>query len=143
MPETSDQSAERTQGVIDPQRFPALRELGLGGAELAALSQQGYLQEDHRGHSNSGYWRLRFRFNGRTRTVYLGQDERVVKQVEAELEALQYQDRFRRRAERLAKQGRRLLRVAKQRLASVLLELGMHYHGDTIRKMRSVDTDVT
>src|SRR5438477_13219185 len=143
MAETAAQGAEPTQAAFDLRPFLALRQLGLGQRELAALGQQGYLQRDHRGDSDSGYWRLRFRFDHRMRTVYLGRDEDVIKQVKAELQALQYQGRFRRRAEQLAKQGRRLLRDAKQRVSSVLHPRGIHYHGDAIRNMRRANTDVT
>jgi hypothetical protein len=105
---------------------------------LNALAQQGYLQQDRRGDSGRAYWRLRFRFEAGTRTVYLGQDGQLVQQVQAELQTLQSEARFPRRVEHLAKQGRRKLREIKRQIAKVLEPFGFHYHGDAIRRTRVV-----
>ena len=116
--------------------FPTFHRLGLGDEELAALSRKGYLAQDDRGHGHAGYWRLRFRFHGRTRTLYLGRDAQLVEQARGELAALQRDRRRTRRIAQVTKETKKILRAAKQRLEPVLKELGFRYHGDVIRKTR-------
>ena len=54
--------------------FPALQAHGLGDDDLPVLRRNGYLQQDRRDADGDGYWRLRFRKEGRLRTVYLGRE---------------------------------------------------------------------
>ena len=122
--------------LADGDSFPTLRQLGLDDAEIDALRSKGYLTQDKRGRGQAGYWRLRFRYERRTRTVYLGRDERLVAQVRKELGALQNQLSLRRQCMHVTAEGSRQLRAVKVRLAPVLRQLGFHYHGDTIRKFR-------
>jgi hypothetical protein len=102
-----------------------------------ALRSQGYLTQDNRGHGHDGYWRLRFRLEGHFRTVYLGRDVELLDRVRAELGMLRQRQRARRRLFQFEKQARQGLRAAKKRLIEPLQQLGMHYHGDAIRKRRS------
>ena len=116
------------------QSFPTLHRLGLQRAELEVLRRQGGLVCDDRG--SCGYWRLRFRFAGRTRAVYLGRQLRLVAEVRGELELLRRERRARRELEEITAAGKRTLRAAKRRLEPVLQQLGLHYHGDALRKIR-------
>ena len=135
--ETGQSLADRAACCwADGTSFPTLRQLGLDDAEIDALRSKGYLTQDKRGRGLAGYWRLRFRFERRTRTVYLGRDERLVAQVRKELGALQNQLSLRRQCMHVTAEGSRQLRAVKVRLAPVLRQLGFHYHGDTIRKFR-------
>lgn len=118
------------------QAFPTLRRLGLGEEELTALRRKGYLVQDDRGHGHAGYWRLRFRFNGQTRTLYLGRDAQLAEQVRVELAVLQGERRRNRQIAQLTSETKKVLRAAKQRLEPVLNELGFHFHGNAMRKTR-------
>ena len=87
---------KRSIALAEPSKeAPELRRLGIPNAELAVLARQGRLQFDQRARAKSGYWRLRFRFQGRTRTVYLGTNTVLISAVRRELQVL--------RAPRLAK----------------------------------------
>lgn len=116
--------------------FSTLRRLGLGCAELKVLRRKGYLTQDDRGHGHGGYWRLRFRRDGRARAVYLGRDEALVEQVRRELDELQHEHQENRQIAKLTVQGNKALRAAKLRLEPVLQQLGFHYHGDVVRRKR-------
>lgn len=118
------------------EHFPALRKLGLGRLELAALARQGHLTSDRSRRDGDGYWRLRFRWAGRTRTVYVGRDRRRVAEVRAELDRLRERRRRDRRTMALAGEGRAVLRATKRRLEPIVGALGYRFHGSTIRKTR-------
>jgi hypothetical protein len=117
-------------------RFVALGRLGLMAPQLAALRQQGYLQADGRGGTMPGYWRLRYRVEGKTKTAYVGADARFVEQVRRELAALQAPLRERRQLARMTRQAKQAYRSVKRQLVPVLAGLGYRYHGDVIRKSR-------
>jgi hypothetical protein len=121
----------------------ALQQLPLSNDDVEALTMQGYVQVDKRGNEQPGYARLRFRAGGKTRTVYLGGDHVFVQQVKAELEVLRRPARARREALQFAKEGRRTLRRIKQQLTNLLPQVGMHLHGDRIRKDRYSRLDDT
>jgi hypothetical protein len=98
------------------------------------LQRSGYLtQDDRRG---TGYWRLRFRSGRKTRTVYLGRNEQLVAEVRRELARLQQERRLCQSLEKTAQQARHLLQDSKQRLKPVLRALGLHYHGEILRRFR-------
>jgi hypothetical protein len=94
------------------------------------------LTKDERGHGHDGYWRLRFRFGGRARTIYLGRDAQFVAAVRRELNELQRERNQARRITQVASDAKKMLRAAKRRLEPVLQQLGVHYHGDVMRKNR-------
>jgi hypothetical protein len=101
-----------------------------------ALRHQGYLTQHDPGHG-SGYWRLRFRLDGRLRAIYVGQDAELLDCVRKELRLLREGRHTLQRLVQFEKQARRVLRDAKKRLSEPLQQLGMYYHGDAIRKRRS------
>lgn len=138
----SNQSALAREACNQPdaESFPALRQLGLGDEELNSLRNKGYLTQDDRGHGHAGYWRLRFRHDRRTRTVYLGRDAGLVARVQQELSLLQTPFRLRRQCTLASQEGSQLLRDVKKRLGPLLQEIGFHYHGDTLRKTRGIST---
>lgn len=94
------------------------------------------MTQDDRGHGHEGYWRLRFRLDGRARTVYLGRDAQLVAAVRQELNELQQERDQTRRIAHIAASAKKTLKDAKQRLEPVLQQLGFHYHGDVVRKKR-------
>jgi hypothetical protein len=116
--------------------FPALTALGLEEVDLAALRRNGYLQYDRRLADGSGYWRMRFRKEGRLRTIYLGREPGVVAGVRRELSNLQAKRTAKRQQAQAVRQGREVLRRAKARLTPVLEQFGYHFHGIAIRKLR-------
>ena len=82
------------------------------------------------------YWKLRFRFRGRLRSVYLGSDAARIERVRAELTEWQESRVTGRERARLEQCARETLRQAKARLQAELAKLGYYYHGDTVRKRR-------
>lgn len=117
--------------------YPALHGLGLRGAELTELEHQGYLEQDSRLSGKVSYWRLRFRFGGRLRTVYIGGDDKIVTAVREDLLRLRRHKLQRRQLEGEVRSGRRKLREIKRLLAPALAALGLHYHGDALRRSRA------
>lgn len=117
-------------------RFVALRELGLGEEELAALSQQGFISREDRLTSHSPIYRLRFRIQGRQRTRYLGSDEAFVGQVRDQLALLQAKRQGQRRLQSEIRNGWQSLRKAKGNLEPLLDGRGYHFHGLTVRRRR-------
>ena len=78
------------------EHFSALLALGLGDADFQLLSRQGYLEFDRRSAAgNAGCWRLRFRREGRLRTVYVGIDVQRLARARRELAAIQFDHRQR------------------------------------------------
>jgi hypothetical protein len=116
--------------------FPALVALGLGDDDLAVLRRNGYVQQDRRRADGGGYGRLRFRKEGRLRTVYLGREPGRLARVRRELRTLQATRTARREQRRAVRRRREVVRRAKARLAPVLEQFGFHFHGDLIRKLR-------
>jgi hypothetical protein len=103
---------------------------------LNALRSQGFLIADERFGGAVTYWKLRFRFRGRLRSVYVGSDAAKVERVRAELREWQESRVTRRERARLEQYARETLRQAKARLQPELAKLGYYYHGDTVRKRR-------
>jgi len=101
------------------------------------MRRKGYLTPDDRGHGHAGYWRLRFRLGGVARAVYLGRDISLIEQVRHELAELQQEHVRDRRVDRLVRHGNKLVRTTKRRLEPALKQLGFHYHGDALRKIRA------
>ena len=119
------------------EQLTVLRQLGVNRDELSELRRQGYIQPFKRRPGTIGYARLRFRCQGRMRTIYLGNDKALIAAVQRELALLRNADRNDRNLARTVRDGKRALRKAKSKLAPILAELGFHYHGDTIRKFRA------
>jgi len=71
------------------------------------------------------------------RTVYLGNDERIVAECRRELTELQAPKQRNRQLAKSVQDGKRALRKAKAQLEPLLGELGFHYHGDRVRRIRN------
>ena len=131
-------TASIQQNDPDPvhDRLVALAQLA-SAEELDVLRRAGYVQQDSRAPGQSGYWRLRFRAHGHTRTIYLGTDLSFVERVRRELAALQAASRQAREVARVVRVSKRTLRECKRRLVPILAEVGLHYHGSSLRKRRA------
>lgn len=117
--------------------FPALRGLGLGDLELAALSRQGFVSPEQRGPHRAVTHKLRYRIQGRQRTRYLGSDPGFLEQIRRELTELQRPVRRARNLQKAVREAWRGLRQAKSTLAPLLEAEGWSYHGLTIRRRRT------
>ena len=120
--------------VAEP--WPALRALGLEVRELEAVGRQGYLSR-RPGGGGGDYWRLRFRLEGRLRTVYVGSDVVLVAAVRRELAELRGRRTARRRRRALVAGTQRNYRAWKRRAGVLLAPFGLHFHWNTLRKVRS------
>jgi hypothetical protein len=134
MQEVSDDSCGK--GAPADNRCTALGDLRLTEEELKAVRTQGYLVADRSRAAAVTYWKLRFRFGGRLRSIYLGSDTVRLERVRAELVARQEAKESRRELARLERYGREKLRESKALLKPVLATAGCHYHGDVVRKRR-------
>jgi hypothetical protein len=81
------------------------------------------------------YWKLRFRFGGRLRTIYVG-DAAKAARVQAELDEWQAARASRRERARWERAARATLRESKARLRPVLERIGFFFHGDGVRRRR-------
>jgi hypothetical protein len=113
--------------------FPALAELGLGDADLAALAHQGFLALERR--QERTYYKLRFRRDGRQIVRYVGGVEKMALVAE-ELSLLQTARRHQRELNELVAAARKQLRNGKAQLEPALLERGFKFHGLAIRRQR-------
>jgi hypothetical protein len=100
------------------------------------LRTQGYLVADRRLGGAVLYWKLRFRFHRRLRSIYLGADLKKVERVRAELAAWQEARESARERARLESYGRKKLREAKAQLGPALARIGYRFHGDALRRRR-------
>jgi hypothetical protein len=82
------------------------------------------------------YWRLRFRFLDRSRTVYLGADETLLATVRRELAVLQTPDRSKRKLAQTVQDAKLVMRRIKARSRPLLAEQGFSFHGKTLRRAR-------
>jgi len=106
--------------------------------EMAALSQQGFVSRELR-RNGRYYYKLRFRRNGKQRVCYLGRSPPFVEGVQRELQALQSARKADQELARLTHSARRALRLAKQRLAPLLVQAGFRFHGFAVRRRRTKD----
>jgi hypothetical protein len=72
--------------------------------------------------------------------VFVGNDEQQLMRVRTELAQLRAARVHALELSRAVRRGRAALRKAKAQVAPVLLQLGMHYHGDTLRRFRRLPT---
>jgi len=115
--------------------FPEIDQLGLTSDERRALARQGGIATERRGGQQLIH-KLRFRFNGRQRVVYLGVNVDRVGRIAEELDVLRQSGRFEAGLRELTLQARRLLRDMRRRIAPILEEAGYHLHGSSLRKRR-------
>lgn len=83
-------------------------------------------------------WRLRFRENGRLRTITVGRDPEFLAQVRQELAELQTPRRRRLDRRRFLRGEKQKLRDYKHRAANLIRSLGFHFHGTTMRRRRKL-----
>jgi hypothetical protein len=119
-----------------PAAFPQLLRLDLEPGDLRLLRLQGSICPDRRGKHT--YFKLRFRRAGRQVVRYLGRDAARVAAIRAELRRLQAGTRRRRELAALSKRCAKFLRATKVVLEPMLNEHGFFYHGQAIRKSRSL-----
>ena len=119
------------------EHFPALCALGLENADLQLLRRQGYLEFDRRSAGGSaGCWRLRFRREGRLRTVYVGTDDQRLDRVRRELAAIQFAHRQHHQQAQMLRLAKQLLKRAKAQAAPMARQVGFHFHGRVLRRNR-------
>jgi hypothetical protein len=110
--------------------------LGLSGEELTALTKQGFVCAEYRGHGRTRY-KLRFRIGTKQHVRYLGTAPEFVDQVRTELGQLQQCALQHRELKRLVRMAKHKLRTAKHLLEPLLHNAGFAFHGLSIRKPRS------
>jgi hypothetical protein len=115
---------------------PALATLGLSGEELAALTKQGFVCAEYRGHGRMRY-KLRFRIGAKQHVRYLGTAPEFVDQARTELGQLQQRALQHRELKRLVRMAKHKLRTAKHQLEPLLHNAGFVFHGLSVRKPRS------
>jgi hypothetical protein len=118
---------------------PLLGALGLTEAELAALPRQGFVSPEHR--RGRLTYKLRFRFDGRQRVCFLGDDELRARAVANELQILQRDVRARRELRKVRRATRKLLKASKQQLHGILEKHGFHFRGLAVRRHRASKKD--
>jgi hypothetical protein len=116
--------------------FPALRGMGFGEAELAALRRQGHLSREQRGPEQAPIFKLCYRWEGRRRVRYLGSDPALISAIRQELAVIQQAAKRHRKMQRVLRLARRGLRQAKSTMAPVVAAAGCYFHGFAIRRRR-------
>ncbi len=111
--------------------------LQLAPAEVAALTQQGFVSSERRG-PNSLVYKLRYRLQGRQRVRYLGTCALTARAIEQELQQLQRTRHERRQLLQLHALMRRQLKAGKAALRPLLQSAGFAFHGFAVRRKRSV-----
>jgi hypothetical protein len=102
----------------------------------AMLSRQGYIVEtwrEYRGRRLGPYYRLRYRAEGRGRSIYLGRDAAFAEEVRDRLRDLQSPLRKKREAHKRWKQERAQLRKLKARWEVELRKIGLRLKGFEVR----------
>jgi hypothetical protein len=107
----------------------------LSDAELAAISRQGRVCYERLASGNQAA-KLRFRYGGRQRVVYIGVDRTLVKAVADEIDVRQRRERRRRALRRIVRQSREELRRSRRSVTSRLAGTGWYFHGFTLRQRR-------
>jgi hypothetical protein len=113
-----------------------LGELGLGAADLAAVTRRGFVSREIRGRGTAVY-KLRFRRDGRQRAYYLGIDAGWVGRVQEALRELQQERQLELALSRLHRDAAKLLRDSKRSLAAPLAAAGIRFHGRAVRRPRT------
>lgn len=109
--------------------------LPIPSAEQDALKQQGFVAAEYR-KGRGPYFKLRYRFRGHQRVMYLGTDEQLANQVSQELGQMQADRRRDRKLARLTTEARVVLRESKRRLQVELDRHGLTFHGHAIRRSK-------
>jgi hypothetical protein len=113
-----------------------LERLGLTAAEIAAVARQGFVSAERRKRSMTVY-KLRYRFAGRQRACYLGTDAAFAALIKTALARHPRAHRLNAELRALAREARRRLREAKQKLVPGIEQAGFRFHGYAVRRRRS------
>lgn len=114
----------------------ALDGLGLADDERLALTRQGSVVTEARG--KRIYYKLRFRFQGKQRSCYLGADPERAARVQVELGQLQQARSLARELSQTVQDTAQCFRAGKQATRELLAQHGYYYHGLAIRRTRAV-----
>jgi hypothetical protein len=125
----------QTASACGSNALPALARLGLSERERNALSRQGFVSAERR--NATSVYKLRFRFTGRQRVIYLGTSAQQALAVEADLAVLQQGVRARRQLAALHRHAAKRLKKIKSFLQPMLESRGFHFHGLAVRKRRN------
>jgi hypothetical protein len=117
-----------------------LASLGLCAADVAAVARQGFINRELRS-EHSVVYKLRYRRDGRQRVRYLGANAEAAERARQAIAELQAERRIELAIGRLHREAAQLLREGKQRLAGPLAAAGFGFHGLTIRRPRSSETN--
>jgi hypothetical protein len=100
--------------------------------------RQGYVVETWRGtdRRRGPFYRLRYRQEGRQRSIYLGCDPALAEAVRCRLRELQAPLRWRREGDRLWAKGQALYREFKAQTERELRSVGLRFHGNEVRGAR-------
>jgi hypothetical protein len=111
----------------------------LSPAELAALARQGSVSLDRpaRGRPRA---KLRFRYQGKQRVVYIGVNAALAAEIAAELRRRQQKTQGLRGVRAAARQCRQWRREYRREVARLLGECGYYFHGYELRLRRSRHT---
>ncbi len=114
-----------------------LQGLRLTSVELQALARQGFVACESRG-ARGPYFKLRFRVGSNQVVRGLGWDADFAAEVQAAICELQQPRRRQLDMARLIAEAAQALRATKHTLREPLAELGLHFHGQAIRRTRVV-----
>ena len=117
-------------------QLEALAKLNLSQGEFDALRRQGFVSCERR-RRNSRVYKLRFRFRGSQRVVYLGVDLLLADAVRAELAQWQQPRRAQLCCAQTVREASRNLKRTKNFLVNPLAERGYYFHGNAIRRRRN------
>jgi hypothetical protein len=132
------QQQEKGLQTVEQEEMTAeFQALGLNSVEIQALKRQGSIVREVRG--SGVIYKLRFRIRGRHRAKYLGLDAHRAAEIERHLRQLQYARGIRQRLRELSCESAAALRAMKQRLEPVLKQVGLEFHGLSIRRSRHRD----
>ncbi len=118
---------------------PALAALGLTDSELAALRAQGFVSCDPRPNKKPAF-KLRFRYRGRQRVVYIGTDAARGDAIQAGLAQWQHRRRNALECSHIVRAAGETLRAIKKQLVGHLAAAGYRFHGREIRMRRNQET---
>ena len=122
--------------------FPVLQSLDLEPEHWELLSRQGFVCSELRGRGRR-YFKLRYRQQGRQVVRYLGIDPVRAARAAAELNQLQAVHHQLQACGRAWRAFRIKLRQAKWRMQPLLLQLGLVFHGNQIRRPKHRDSHRT
>ena len=139
------QSDERTRNPSHPPLHQMqLSNLGLNlsPAHLKSLAVQGFVSVENLPSGRSRRYKLRFRHGGRQCVWSLGGNAAKAHEVRVVLAKLQSTTRARRELTQLGREMQRLMRDTKTTLQPIVADLGLRYHGYTLRSPRRVRSTI-